>query len=101
MQEKVRYINMKITLHKISKEMGIKEDEIITGGIRAYIRSELGKIEAQLYSLHRKYGIKSTADLEHKIEKGTVVESDVFEDLTRIDYLEAEKTKLQRLIKTL
>ena len=92
---------MKITLHKISKEMGIKEDEIITGGIRAYIRSELGKIEAQLYSLHRKYGIKSTADLEHKIEKGTVVESDVFEDLTRIDYLENKKGKLQEFIRTL
>lgn len=101
MQEKVRTINMNITLHKISKEMGIKEDEIITGGIRAYVRSELGKIEAQLYSLYRKYGIASTADLEHKIEKGTVVESDVFEDLTRIDYLEAEKNKLQRLIKTI
>ncbi|MDO8724990.1 MAG: hypothetical protein Q7J35_02850 [Candidatus Methanoperedens sp.] len=92
---------MNITLHKISKEMGIEEDEIVTGGVRAYIRSELGKIEAQLYSLYRKYGIKSTADLEHKIEKGTVVESDVFEDLTRIDYLEAEKNKLQRLIKAI
>jgi hypothetical protein len=28
-----------------------------------------------------------------------VVESDVFEDLTRIDYLEAEKTKLKKLIR--
>ncbi|MCX9083254.1 MAG: hypothetical protein OIN87_00460 [Candidatus Methanoperedens sp.] len=92
---------MNITLHNISKEMGLKEDEIVTGGIRAYIRLEPGKIEAQLYSLYRKYGIKSTADLEHKIEKGTVVESDVFEDLTRIDYLEAEKNKLQRLIKAI
>ncbi|OGM11062.1 hypothetical protein A2Z22_03670 [Candidatus Woesebacteria bacterium RBG_16_34_12] len=90
-----------MTLHKISKEMGIKEDDIVTGGIRTFIRSELGKIEAQLYCLYRKYGITSTADLEHKIEKGTVVESDVFEDLTRIDYLEAEKNKLQRLIKTI
>jgi hypothetical protein len=84
-----------------SKEMKVKEDEVITGGIRVYIRSELGKIEAQLYSLYRKYGITSTADLEHKIEKGIVVESDVFDDLTRIDYLEAEKNKLQRQIKTI
>ena len=92
---------MSTTLYKISKEIGIKEDELVASGIRAYIRSELGKIEAQLYSLYRKHEIKSTADLEHKIEKGTVVESDVFEDLTRIDYLEAEKSKLQRLSKTI
>ena len=56
MQEKQRDINMNITLHKISKEMGKREDEIITGGVRAYIRSELGKIEAQLYSLYRSMG---------------------------------------------
>ncbi len=91
---------MSTVLHKISKEIGIKEDELVITGIRAYIKSELGKIEAQLHSLYHKYGIKSTADLERAIEKGTVVESDVFEDLTKIDYLEAKKNKLQELIRT-
>jgi len=67
---------------------------------RAYIKSELGKIEAQLHSMYHRYGIKSFKNLEHAIEKGTVVESDVFDDLTRIDYLESEKNKLKRLLRT-
>jgi len=92
---------MTTELHKISKEIGIKEEELVASGIRAYIKSELGKIEAQLYSLYHRYGIKSVKDLEHAIEKGTVVESDVFEDLTRIDYLESEKNKLKRLLRTI
>jgi len=92
---------MSATLHEISKEIGIKEEDLVSAGIRAYIKTELGKIEAQLYSLYHKYGIKSTADLEDAIEKGTVVESDVFEDLTRIDYLENKKGKLQEFIRTL
>ncbi|MCZ7359316.1 MAG: hypothetical protein O8C55_04500 [Candidatus Methanoperedens sp.] len=92
---------MSSPLHKISKEIGIKEDELVASGIKAYIKSELGKIETQLYSLYHKYGIKSIKELESAIEKGTVKESDVFQDLTKIDYLEAEKSKLERLIRTI
>jgi len=91
---------MSSSVQKLSKEIGIKEDELVAVGVRAYIKSELGKIEAQLHSLYHKYGIKSIKDMERAIEKGTVVESDVFEDLTKIDYLEAEKTKLKKLIRT-
>ncbi len=91
---------MSSAVHKLSKEIGIKEDELVTVGVRAYIKSELGKIEAQLHALYHKYGIRSIKDLESAIEKGTVVESDVFEDLTKIDYLESEKTKLKKLIRT-
>jgi len=58
---------------------------------------KLGKIEAQLHVFYHKYGISSIKDLEHAIEKGTVVESDVFEDLTRIDYLESQLIKLKKL----
>jgi hypothetical protein len=91
---------MNSTVHKLSEEIGIKEDELVTAGIKVYIKSELRKIEAQLHILYHKYGISSIKDIEHAIEKRTVVESDVFEDLTRIDYLEAEKAKLKRLIRT-
>jgi hypothetical protein len=88
---------MSSVLHKLSKEIGIKEDELVTASLRAYIRSELGKIEAQLHALYYKYGISSIKELERAIERGTVAESDVFEDLTRIDYLESEQEKLKKL----
>lgn len=91
---------MSSVVHKLSKEIGIKEDELVTAGVRAYIRSELGKVEARLHSLYHKYGISSIKDLEHAIETGTVVESDVFEDLTKIDHLESERAKLKRLLGT-
>ncbi len=90
---------MSTVLHKISKEMGIKESELINQSVKAYIRSELGKIESQLYSLYHKYQIKSIQELEHAIEKGEVVESDVLDDLTRIDYLESEKTKMMNFFR--
>jgi len=90
---------MSTVLHKISKEMGIKESELISQSIKAYIRSELGKNESQLYTLYHKYKIKSIQELEHAIEKGEVVESDVLDDLTRIDYLESEKTKMMNFFR--
>ncbi len=90
---------MSTVLHKISKEMGIKESELISQSVKAYIRSELGKIESQLYTLYHKYKIKSIQELEHAIEMGEVVESDVLDDLTRIDYLESEKTKMMNFFR--
>ncbi len=79
--------------------MGIKESELISQSVKAFIRSELGKIESQLYTLYHKYKIKSIQELEHAIEKGEVVESDVLDDLTRIDYLESEKTKMMNFFR--
>ncbi|NOR59159.1 MAG: hypothetical protein GQ469_00785 [Methanosarcinales archaeon] len=90
---------MSTVLHKLSKEMGIKESELVNQSVKAYIRSELGKIESQLYLLYHKYKIKSIQELEHAIEKGEVVESDVLDDLTKIDYLESEKTKMMNFFK--
>lgn len=79
--------------------MGIKENELVSQSVKAYIRSELGKIESQLYTLYNKYKIKSIKELEHAIETGEVVESDVLNDLTRIDYLEYEKTKMMNFFR--
>ena len=79
--------------------MGIKENELVSQSVKAYIRSELGKIESQLYTLYNKYKIKSIKELEHAIEKGEVVESDVLNDLTRIDYLESKKTKMMNFFR--
>lgn len=90
---------MSTVLHKLSKEMGIKKSELVNQSVKAYIRSELGKIESQLYTLYNKYKIKSIKELEHAIEKGEVVESDVLNDLTRIDYLESEKTKMMNFFR--
>ncbi|NMG83164.1 MAG: hypothetical protein GIS02_03030 [Methanosarcinales archaeon] len=90
---------MSTVLHRLSEEMGIEESELVSRGVRAYLRSELGKIEAQLYALCHKHGIKSIYELERAIEKGEVVESDVLDDLMRMDYLESEKTKLKNRLK--
>ena len=90
---------MSTVLHKLSKEKGIKESELVSQSVKAYIRSELGKIESQLYTLYNKYKIKSIKELEHAIEKGEVVESDVLNDLTRIDYLESKKTKMMNFFR--
>ncbi|MFQ6056701.1 MAG: hypothetical protein ACE5J3_12050, partial [Methanosarcinales archaeon] len=89
---------MDATLTKISKEIGINENILLKESLKAYIRSELRKIEIDLISLYHKYGIKSIMDLEKLIENGEVNESDVFNDLTKIDYLESKMDKLKKLL---
>jgi hypothetical protein len=86
------------TVAEISKEIGTPEEELISKGVRAYIRIELSKVEIELRSLYRKHNISSISDLERLIEKEVVNESDVFDDLTRLDYLEWRREKLITLL---
>jgi hypothetical protein len=86
------------TVAEISKEIGTPKEELISKGIRAYIRTELSKVEIELRSLYRGHNISSISDLAHLIEKGDVNESDVFDNLTRLDYLEWTHEKLATLL---
>ncbi|MGB2727736.1 MAG: hypothetical protein WBD09_04585 [Halobacteriota archaeon] len=86
------------TVAEISKEIGTPKKELISKGIRAYVRTELSKVEIELRSLYRKHNVSSIGDLEHLIEKGDVNESDVFDDLTKLDYLEWTREKLATLL---
>ena len=91
-------VSLSSILSEVSKEIGVSKDDILSKGLRAYLRTELGKVETELFSIYHKYGIKSIHDLEHSIEKGEVSESDVLDDLTKVDYLESRRDKLKNLL---
>ncbi len=59
---------------------------------------ELKRVRAEIYNILSKYNIKSFNELDEKINKGELSETDAFDDFTKLDYLEALKEKLENYL---
>nr|MDO8097721.1 hypothetical protein [Candidatus Njordarchaeota archaeon] len=85
-------------VREISRELGVSEDELVKRGVKAYLETELRKIRSEMLNILVKYKVDSLKELDDKVSKGELSESDTFDDFTRLDYLESMKEKIERLL---
>lgn len=83
---------------EISKELGVSEEELVRKGVKAYLEMELRKVKAETYGIFSRYGVNSLRELDEKISKGELSETETFEDFTKLDYLESMREKIERLL---
>ena len=56
-------------------------------------------MSAEILGIHAKYGGRSFDELWGKLEKGEVFESECFDDLTKLEYLELRADKARKILK--
>jgi hypothetical protein len=83
---------------EISKELGVNEEELVRKGVKAYLEMELRRVNAEIHGIFSRYGVSSLSELDEKISKGKLSETDTFDDFTRLDYLESVKEKIEKLL---
>ena len=83
---------------EISKELGVNEEELVRKGVKAYLEMELRKVNTEIHGIFSRYGVSSLSELDEKISKGKLSETDTFDDFTRLDYLESMKEKIEKLL---
>ena len=81
--------------------LGIREDVLEREALRQYILSELRHVKLESRLIMARYGVSSIEELDEKIRRGELEESEVFEDLTRLDYLLDREKKLEKLLEKL
>jgi len=86
---------------RVSKILGVEEDALEREALRQYILSELRRVRLELKLIMARYGVSSIEELDNKIRRGELEESQVFEDLTRLDYLLDREEKLRKLLEEL
>lgn len=91
---------MKIS--SIAKELNIPSKVLEEKSLRAFLERELHLVESELFSLAKKYGVKSIRQFEQKVKKGKIPEAeDSLEDFFRFDHLEAKRDRIRKVLKTL
>ena len=92
---------MTVSVEAIAETLGLKKEELIKNGVKAYLESELRRINAEIIIVHNRYGVTSLNKLDEKINKGELSETETFEDFTKLDQLEAKKEKIEQILKVL
>ena len=87
-------------LEKVEKELKLPREKIIQQGVHQFLETEVRNFSIEISKIVVKYGVSSFNELWDKIEKGEVSESECFDDLTRLEYLELERDKILNLLET-
>lgn len=89
------------TVETIAETLGLKKEELIKNGVKAYLKSELRRLNAEIIIIHNRYDVKSLEELDKKISKGVLSETKTFEDFTKLDYLEDKKEKIEKILRAI
>lgn len=88
-------------LYRISKMLGVEEKVLEKEALRRYILSELRRVRLEAKLIMTRYGVSGIEELDEKIRRGELKETDVLEDLTRLDYLLDREDRLKKLLEDL
>lgn len=82
----------------IAKEFHLNPDELLRESMRTYLHQKLAKIEADIFLIAKKYGVKDVFELDSKAKEGFISEEDAYDDYFVLDNLEAEREKGKKLL---
>ena len=83
----------------VEKELKIPKKQLLEEGVKHFLEMELRNLSVQIKKLADRYGVNSFNELWRKLESGKITESECFDDLSKLEYLELEREKITRLLK--
>jgi len=86
-------------IRMVEKELKVSRKELIEEGVKRFLEVQLRNVSIEIAKLSGRYGVSSFDELWDKLEAGEVTESECFDDLTKLEYLELEKEKVVRLLR--
>ena len=95
---------MGMVLRDVAKKLGLGEYEVEVRAACALVLEELRKVrveKAQILIKYAKYDVKGFKDLFRLVEEDILCDTEVHEDLTRLDYLEYREKELEKTLREL
>ena len=86
-------------IQMVEKELKIPRKQLLEEGVKHFLEMELRNLSIQIKKLAGRYGVESFDELWRKLEAGKITESECFDDLSSLEYLEIEKEKIAKLLR--
>ena len=90
-----------MTLREIALELGLKPEDLEKESVKVYLAQRIRHTEAEIFSIGSKHGVKDILEMDRMIQTGKIHEKDSWEDFFELDNLEAERTKLTKVLESL
>jgi hypothetical protein len=81
---------------EVAKALNINQEGLEKDSLKTFLEKELRNIEAEIYRIAARHGIKSILELDEKLRKGEVTEEEIRDDFMELDYLESRKDDILR-----
>lgn len=85
----------------VAKDFHMKPKELLKESLKTYLEKRLSKVEADIFLLAKKYGVRDVFELDAKVKEGLFIEKEAYEDYFALDNLEAEKDKIKKYLEKL
>ena len=85
-------------IQMVEKELKIPKERLVEEGVKHFLGAELRSLSIEINKLSSQYGVNSFDKLWEKLEAGEITDSECFEDLSRLEYLELEREKVVKLL---
>jgi len=89
---------MPTLIQMVEKELKIPRKQLLEEGVKHFLEVELKNLSIEIKKLSSQYSVNSFDELWKKLESGEISESECFDDLSRLEYLELEKEKVFKLL---
>ncbi|HLP48491.1 MAG TPA: hypothetical protein VK186_14570 [Candidatus Deferrimicrobium sp.] len=84
-------------IEETAETLHMKPDVLLKESLEFYIEQKISAIEADIFLIAKKYGVKDVFELDKRIEEGLISETEAYDDYFHLDHLEAERKKLKRV----
>lgn len=81
-----------------AKEFHLNPNELVRESLKTYLHQRLSKIEANIFLIAKRHGVKDVFELDSKVKSGLVSEQNAYDDYFTLDNLEAERGKIKKLL---
>ena len=81
-------------IDEVASILNISKEKLERESLKTFLERELRNIEAEIYKIASKHGIKSIFELDEKLKKGEITEEDMLDDFMELDYLESRRDDL-------
>ena len=72
-----------IALKKLAEDLRMKPDQLMKESLETFLKHRLKVIEAELFLLAKRYGVRDVQEFDRAIQEGRFHEQDAFEDYFR------------------
>ena len=87
------------TIEEIARTLDIEPARLEQESLKFFLEKELRSIEAAMYKIGNKHGIKSVLELDEKLRRGDIKEEDMLDDFMELEFLEKKRDKVLEALK--
>ena len=81
-------------LEQVANDLKVEKEVLARNSLGVFLRKELNDVEAEMFKITARHGIKTVTEFDKLLKDGKVLEEDVIDDFMELDYFESRREEL-------